>query len=89
MQEALRQMNGQLANVISDRSGLTGQAIMRAIIAGERDAIISPARIHFAAAILGICHARFVSFEHGNELTICYSPALQVFRSCAARETGQ
>jgi hypothetical protein len=41
MQKALRQMNVQLANLISDRSGLTGQAIMRAIIAGERDAIIS------------------------------------------------
>ena len=81
-------MNVQLANLISDRSGLTRQAIMRAIIVGERDAIISPARIHFAAAILGICHARFVSFEHGNE-TICYSPALQVFRSSAARETGR
>jgi len=30
-------MNVQLANVISDISGLTGQAIVRAIIAGERD----------------------------------------------------
>jgi acyl-CoA synthetase (AMP-forming)/AMP-acid ligase II len=72
MQQALRQMNVQLANLISDRSGLTRQAIMRAITAGERDAIISPARIHFAAAILGICRARLVSFKHGNELTIWY-----------------
>jgi len=30
-------MNVQLANVISDISGLTGQAIVRAILAGERD----------------------------------------------------
>ena len=30
-------MNLQLANVISDISGLTGQAIIRAIVAGERD----------------------------------------------------
>jgi hypothetical protein len=30
-------MNLQLANVISDISGLTGQAIVRAIVAGERD----------------------------------------------------
>ena len=30
-------MNLQLANVISDISGLTGQAILRAIVAGERD----------------------------------------------------
>ncbi len=38
MQKALTQMNLQLANVISDLSGLTGQRIVRAIIAGERDA---------------------------------------------------
>ena len=38
MQKALTQMNLQLANVISDISGLTGQSILRAITAGERDA---------------------------------------------------
>lgn len=37
MQKALTQMNIQLANVISDLSGLTGQTIVRAIAAGERD----------------------------------------------------
>src|SRR5229473_1619969 len=37
MQKALTQMNVQLANVISDVSGLTGQTIVRAILAGERD----------------------------------------------------
>jgi len=37
MQKALTQMNIQLANVISDLSGVTGQAIVRAIIDGERD----------------------------------------------------
>ncbi len=37
MQKALTQMNLQLANVISDLSGWTGQAILRAILEGERD----------------------------------------------------
>jgi transposase len=37
MQKALTQMNIQLANVISDLSGVTGQLIVRAIIGGERD----------------------------------------------------
>ena len=37
MQKALTQMNLQLANVISDISGTTGIAILRAIVAGERD----------------------------------------------------
>ncbi len=38
MQKVLTQMNIQLANVISDLSGWTGQRIVRAILAGERDA---------------------------------------------------
>jgi transposase len=37
MQKALTQMNVQLANAISDISGTTGQAILTAIVAGERD----------------------------------------------------
>jgi transposase len=37
MQKALTQMNLQLANVISDLAGVTGQRILRAITAGERD----------------------------------------------------
>ena len=37
MQKALTQMNLQLANVLSDVSGMTGQAIIKAILAGERN----------------------------------------------------
>lgn len=37
IQKALTQMNIQLANVISDVVGVTGQQILRAILAGERD----------------------------------------------------
>jgi len=37
MQKALTQMNVQLGNVISDVSGKTGQAIVKAILTGERD----------------------------------------------------
>ena len=37
MQKALTTMNVQLANAISDLSGATGLAIIRAILAGERD----------------------------------------------------
>jgi transposase len=37
MQKALTQMNLQLANVLSDVSGVTGRAIIKAILAGERD----------------------------------------------------
>src|ERR1700741_5438788 len=38
MQKALTQMNVQLANVLSDVSGVTGQTIIKAILAGERNA---------------------------------------------------
>ena len=37
MQKALTTMNVQLANTISDLSGVTGQAIIRAILQGQRD----------------------------------------------------
>ena len=37
MQKALTKMNVQLANVISDISGVSGQAIVTAILQGERD----------------------------------------------------
>src|SRR5215467_3574808 len=37
MQKALTQMNLQLANVLTDISGATGQAIIKAILKGERD----------------------------------------------------
>ena len=49
MQKALTQMNVQLANVMSDVVGETGQKILRAIVAGERDghvlAVMKNARI--------------------------------------------
>jgi transposase len=37
MQEALQQMNVQLTQVLSDITGVTGLAIIRAIVAGERE----------------------------------------------------
>ena len=50
MRKALTQMNVQLANVISDIVGETGQKILRAIVAGERDGQVlgamKNARIH-------------------------------------------
>jgi len=53
MQKALTQMNIQLANVISDVVGVTGQRILRAILDGERDgqalAALRNGRIHASA----------------------------------------
>jgi transposase len=53
MQKALTQMNIQLTQVISDVAGETGQKIIRAILAGERDgstlAKLKNVRIHASA----------------------------------------
>ena len=40
MQKALQQMNVQLTQVLSDITGVTGQQIIRAIVAGERDPVV-------------------------------------------------
>lgn len=54
MQKALAQMNLQLMNVISDVAGKTGQAIIRAIVDGERNplrlASLRDRRIHASEA---------------------------------------
>src|SRR5439155_11260134 len=39
MQKALEQMNVKLPEVVSDLTGVTGMAIIRAILAGERDPV--------------------------------------------------
>jgi transposase len=39
MHQALQQMNIQLAQVLTDIGGTTGFAILRAIVAGERDSL--------------------------------------------------
>jgi transposase len=39
MQKALQQMNGQLTQVLTDITGTTGLAIIRAIVGGERDPV--------------------------------------------------
>ena len=44
IQKALTEMNVQLDNVLSDIMGMTGQLILRAIVAGERDGT-APARL--------------------------------------------
>ncbi len=47
MQKALTQMNIQLANVITDLVGESGQKILRAIVAGERDGHALAKLMHF------------------------------------------
>ena len=85
MQKAMTLMNLQLANVISDVAGTTGQRIVRAIVAGERDprtlAAYRDARIHasedeIAASLLG---------NWRDEHLFALKQALAAFDFCAAQ----
>lgn len=87
MQKALAQMNLQLANVISDVVGETGQRILRAIIAGERDPLklaeLKHARIraskqHIAMSLHGNWREEHLfELTQAVELFDAYSQALQ------------
>jgi transposase len=87
MQKALAQMNLQLANVISDVVGETGQRILRAIIAGERDPLklaeLKHARIraskeHIARSLHGNWREEHLfELTQAVELFDAYSQALQ------------
>lgn len=81
MQKALTQMNVQLHRVISDISGTTGLAILRAIVAGERDlaklAALKDARIkatheEISAALNG---------DYRRELMFILAQELQLYDS--------
>ena len=85
MQKAMTLMNLQLANVISDVAGTTGQRIVRAIVAGERDphtlAAYRDARIRasedeIAASLLG---------NWRDEHLFALKQALAAFDFCAAQ----
>jgi transposase len=79
MQKALTQMNVQLANVISDIAGQTGQAIVRAIVAGERDphklAQRRNYRIHAAEETI----AKSLRGNWREEHLFCLAQALKLF----------
>ena len=63
MQKALTQMNVQLANVISDVVGETGQKILRAIVAGEHDGQVLAA---MKDARIRASHAEITKSLQGN-----------------------
>lgn len=85
MQKALALMNIQLANVISDVAGVTGQKIVRAIVAGERDAYtlaayrdarIQASEDEIAASLLG---------NWRQEHLFALKQALDAFDFCGAQ----
>ncbi len=77
MQKALVQMNIQLANVIADVAGASGQAILRAIVAGERNPYV----------LAGLKNSRVRASDEGS-LAACKAPgAPSTCSRCARRWT--
>ncbi len=79
IQKALTQMNVQLHRVISDISGTTGMAIMRAIVAGERDcaklAALKDGRIHASSEAI----AAALTGDYRSELVFILAQGLQLY----------
>ncbi|KRC15032.1 IS110 family transposase [Acidovorax sp. Root217] len=85
MQKALAQMNIQLANVISDVVGQTGQRILRAILAGERNGMalakLKSARIHASEDEI----AKSLQGSWRAEHLFALKQALDAFDFCATQ----
>ena len=85
MQKALTQMNIQLANVISDVVGETGQKILRAIASGERDGMalakLKNTRIHASEDEI----AKSLQGNWRAEHLFALKQALDAFDFCAAQ----
>ena len=81
MQKALTEMNLQLTNVISDISGVTGLAIIRAILASERD----PAKLaKLKDYRIVSTHERIVKSLEGNwreELLFILRQSLELYET--------
>lgn len=85
MQKALTQMNIQLANVISDVLGETGQRILRAIVTGERDGLaltrLKNSRIHASEEEI----AKRLQGNWRGEHLFALKQALDAFDFCGAQ----
>jgi hypothetical protein len=88
MQKALEQMNVKLAEVVSDVSGVTGMAIIRAILRGERNPLelaklrndhCKRTEAQIARALYGNWRAEHLfAVQQAVTLYDCYRPQLQV-----------
>jgi transposase len=79
MQKALTQMNVQLANVISDIAGKSGQDIIRAIVAGERDPYQLARLRNYRIRADEETIARSLRGNWREEHLFCLAQALQLF----------
>ena len=79
MQKSLAQMNVQLANVITDIMGQSGQAIIRAIVAGERDPYRLAALRNYRIRASEETIAKSLRGNWREEHLFCLAQALKLF----------
>jgi regulator of PEP synthase PpsR (kinase-PPPase family) len=79
MQKALTQMNMQLHKVVSDITGTTGMAIIRAIVAGERDPQILAAKRHHRTKRSETEIAAALNGDYRNEHIFVLQQELQLY----------
>jgi transposase len=85
MQKALVQMNLQLTEVLTDVMGMTGQAIVRAIVAGERDPKVLASHRHARIKASAADIERALTGNWRDEHLFVLQQALAMFDSLAQR----
>jgi hypothetical protein len=85
MQKALVRMNLQLTEVLTDVMGVTGQAIIRAIVAGERNPKVLASHRHGRVRRRGDDIARALTGNWRDEHLFVLQQALAMFDSLAQR----
>ena len=82
MQKALTEMNIQLSNVLSDLSGVSGMAIVQAILDGKRDpgelAALADAQVKASKAVI----AKSLEGNWRPELVFVLSQEVEMYRTC-------
>jgi len=79
MQKALEQMNLQLHKVITDITGVTGMKIIRAIVAGERDAVVLAQMRHPLVKSSTETIAKALTGEYRQEHLFALKQALECY----------
>lgn len=79
MQKVLHQMNLQLDVVLSDIMGLTGQAILRAILAGERDPVTLAKLRHPNCHSSGDTTAKALTGSYRDDYLFVLQQAMQLY----------
>jgi transposase len=79
MQKALEQMNIQLHKVITDITGVTGMKIMRAIVAGERNAVKLAGMKHALIKSSTETIAKALTGEYRQEHLFTLRQALEIY----------